>query len=64
MASFGLEHSRDQEQRRHMPSLVRFLVVVGIIGATVVGGLYVMAVFFEPAQRETSTPLPGVKVRR
>src|SRR5262245_982451 len=49
---------------RDMPSLVRFLVVVGIIGAAVVGGLYVMAVFFEPAQRETATPLPGVKVRR
>lgn len=47
-----------------MPSLVRFLVVVGIIGAAVVGGLYVMAVFFEPTQRETATPLPGVKVRR
>ncbi|HJZ31719.1 MAG TPA: hypothetical protein VKF35_11465 [Hyphomicrobiaceae bacterium] len=47
-----------------MPSLIRFLVVVGIIAATVVGSLYVLAVFFEPTQRETSTPLPGVKVRR
>jgi uncharacterized integral membrane protein len=47
-----------------MPSLIRFLVIVGIFGAAVVGGLYVMAVFFEPSQRETSTPLPGVKVRR
>jgi hypothetical protein len=47
-----------------MPSLIRFLVVVGVIGAAVIGGLYVLAVFFEPAQRETSTPLPGVKVRR
>ena len=47
-----------------MPSLIRFLVVVSIFGAAVIGGLYVMAVFFEPAQRETSTPLPGVKVRR
>jgi hypothetical protein len=63
-ASFGLEQLPGQEQRHHMPSLVRFLVVVGIIGAAVVGGLYVMAVFFEPAQRETATPLPGVKVRR
>ena len=47
-----------------MPSLIRFLVVVGIIGAAVIGGLYVMAVFFEPTPRETATPLPGVKVRR
>ena len=47
-----------------MPSLIRFVVVVGVIGAVVVGGLYAAAVFFEPAQRETSTPLPGLKVRR
>jgi hypothetical protein len=47
-----------------MPSLIRFLFVVGVIGAAVIGGLYGRAVFFEPAQRETSTPLPGVKVRR
>jgi hypothetical protein len=53
-----------QEQGCDMPSLIRFLVVVGVIGAAVIGGLYVLAVFFEPAQRETSTPLPGVKVRR
>jgi hypothetical protein len=24
----------------------------------------VMAVFFEPEQKETSTPVPGVKLRR
>jgi hypothetical protein len=61
---FGSNDYRKQEQRCDMPSLIRFLVVVGIIGAAVIGGLYVMAVFFEPAQRETATPLPGVKVRR
>jgi hypothetical protein len=47
-----------------MPSLIRFLVVVGVLGAIVIGGLYVMAVFFEPEPKETTTPLPGVKVRR
>ena len=46
-----------------MPSLFRFLVVLGIAGALVFGGLYVLAVYFEPVPRETSTPLPGVKVR-
>jgi hypothetical protein len=53
-----------QEQLRHMPSLVRFLVAVGMLGAVVFGGLYFMAVFFEPEPKETSTPLPGVKVRK
>jgi hypothetical protein len=46
-----------------MPSLFRFLLVAGIAGAVVFGGLYVMAVYFEPVPRETSTPVPGVKVR-
>jgi hypothetical protein len=47
-----------------MPSLFRFLVVAGVVGAVVFGGLYIMAVYFEPEPRETSTPVPGVKVRR
>jgi hypothetical protein len=47
-----------------MPSLMRFLVIAGMLGAVVYGGLYFMAVFFEPEPRETSTPVPGVKIRR
>ena len=47
-----------------MPSLFRFLIVAGFLGAVVFGGLYVMAIFLEPEQREMSTPVPGVKVRR
>ena len=47
-----------------MPSLFRFLVVAGIMGAVVYGGLYVMSAFFEPVPKETATPVPGVKVRR
>src|SRR5262245_50036663 len=49
---------------RHMPSLVRFLIVVGVLAAVVYGGLYFMAVFFEPEPRETSTTVRGVKIRR
>ena len=47
-----------------MPSLFRFLAVVGVIGAVVFGGLYVMSAFFEPVPKETATPVSGVKVRR
>jgi len=47
-----------------MPSLFRFLVVAGIVGAAVFGGLYAMQAFFEPVPKETATPVPGVKVRR
>jgi len=47
-----------------MPSLFRFLIVAGIMGAAVLGGLYVAAIFLEPEQGEMSTTVPGVKVRR
>jgi hypothetical protein len=47
-----------------MPSLFRFLFVAGFLGAIFFGGMYLLAVFLEPEQREMSTPVPGVKVRR
>jgi len=47
-----------------MPSLFRFLAVVGIMGAVVYGGLYAIQAFFEPVPKETATPVPGIKVRR
>lgn len=46
-----------------MPSLFRFLAVVGIIGGTIYGGLYILATMLEPTPKETSTPV-AVKVRR
>ena len=47
-----------------MPSLVRFLVVVGTLSAVVSGGLYLLATKFEPAQHEVTKPIPNVKIRR
>ena len=47
-----------------MPSLVRFLVVVGTLAAIVSGGLYVLATKFEPAQHEVTKPVPSVKIKR
>jgi hypothetical protein len=47
-----------------MPSLVRFLVVVGALTASVAGGLYVLATQFEPAQQEVTKPVPNVKIRK
>jgi hypothetical protein len=47
-----------------MPSLFRFLIVAGALGAMVFGSLYVMAIFLEPEQTEMSTPVPGIKARR
>jgi hypothetical protein len=47
-----------------MPSLFRFLLVVGALAAITFGGLYVMATYFEPEPREVSKAVPGVKVRK
>jgi hypothetical protein len=47
-----------------MPSLFRFLTVLGVLGAIVFGGLYVASMLLEPDQKDMSAPVPGVKVRR
>jgi hypothetical protein len=46
-----------------MPSLFRFLVVVGTIAAIITGALYVLATKFEPHSRMVTKPVLGVKVR-
>jgi hypothetical protein len=42
-----------------MPSLFRFVFVVGTLAAVVAGGLYVLAQYFEPEQREVTRPVPA-----
>ncbi|MFN3622526.1 MAG: hypothetical protein ACK4TP_00550 [Hyphomicrobium sp.] len=46
-----------------MPSLFRFLFIVGTAGAIITGGLYILATEFEPQTRTVTKPVPGVKVR-
>lgn len=47
-----------------MPSLFRFLLITGFLGAVVFGGLYVLSEFFEPEQKEVTSSVPGVKIRK
>jgi hypothetical protein len=47
-----------------MPSLFRFLFVAGTLAALVSGGLYVLAVKFEPEVREVTKAVPGIKIRK
>ena len=44
-----------------MPSLLRFLTVVVILGALVYGGLYSLAHFVQPKPREISVSIPPDK---
>jgi hypothetical protein len=47
-----------------MPSLFRFLSVVGLLFAVTAGGLYALAELFEPVPKEVSQTVHGVKIRR
>ncbi|MCB1528920.1 MAG: hypothetical protein KDJ45_14650 [Hyphomicrobiaceae bacterium] len=47
-----------------MPSLIRFLFLTGLLAAGIFGGLYVLAVYFEPPQKVVSSPVPGVSIPR
>ena len=47
-----------------MPSLIRFLVVVGVIGGLFYGSFYVLSEYFEPEPKEMTKQLRGVKVRK
>jgi hypothetical protein len=43
---------------RIMPSLVKFLVVVGVIAGAVFGGMWALATFVEPTPREITVTVP------
>jgi putative flippase GtrA len=47
-----------------MPSLFRFLFVVGGLGALIYGGLFILATQFEPEQETVSKTVPGIKIKR
>jgi hypothetical protein len=47
-----------------MPSLLRFLFVLGVLGALAAGGLYVLAAYFEPQPAEIRQPVHDVKIRK
>ncbi|WP_315836831.1 histidine kinase [Bradyrhizobium prioriisuperbiae] len=44
-----------------MPSLLRFLAVVAIIGGVIYGGIFALANFVSPASREMTVTVPPDK---
>ena len=46
-----------------MPSLIRLLVVLGLIGAVIYGGMVALVVLVEPKQREMSVRIPSERLQ-
>jgi len=47
-----------------MPSLLKFLFVLGTLVGLAAGGLFVLSDYFEPGQKEVRSVVSGIKVRR
>ena len=46
-----------------MPTLFRFLMILGVIAGVITGSLYVLAEYFQPEPKEISKALRNVKGR-
>jgi hypothetical protein len=50
--------------RSTMPTLLRFLTVVAVIGGLVYGGIFALATFFDPEPREITVTVPQDKFQK
>jgi hypothetical protein len=46
-----------------MPSLIRLLVVLGLIGAVIYGGVIALVILVEPKQHEMSVRVPNDRLQ-
>jgi hypothetical protein len=46
-----------------MPSLIRLLVVVGLIGAVIYGGMIALVILVEPKQHEMIVRVPNDRLQ-
>jgi hypothetical protein len=47
-----------------MPSLFRFLAMIGVIGGTAYGAMFLLATWFDPQPREITVSIPPDKLAR
>ena len=45
-----------------MPTLIRFLIVVALIGGLVYAGMFALATFVQPEKREITVTLPSSRL--
>ena len=54
-------HQWDERGHLTMPSLLRLLAVIVLLGAAVYGGVYALAHYVQPKPREISVSIPPDK---
>ena len=64
MAPVSAPYITPHDAEHHMPSLLKFLFVVGTAVGLVAGGLMLLSDYLEPGQKEIRSVVSGVKVRR
>lgn len=47
-----------------MPSLIRFLLIIGILAATVWAGMIALVTFVEPQPREMTQTIPPARLNK
>ena len=47
-----------------MPSLIRFLIVLGILAGIVFAGMIALVTFFQPEQHEISQTIPPLRLNK
>lgn len=47
-----------------MPTLIRFLTVLAVIGGLIYGGIFALATLFDPAPREITVTIPPDKFQK
>jgi len=50
------------EVRGNMPSLIRFLVTIGILAGLVYGGMWALVYYVQPTPREMHVRIPADKI--
>lgn len=52
------DHAHRERTGPIMPSLFRFLAIVGVIAALVYGAMYALATYFDPQPRDITVSVP------
>ena len=60
----SVDKTPESSRFRPMPTLFRFIVIVGLLVAAGYGGLYLLATRFEPNPQEVTYPIGNVKIRK